>query len=61
MGAEKPLLEERCHEVTEWWQIKNKFVGATVGRSDFMGTLNILLTKSLIKCILNKNTYGDII
>ena len=19
-GAEKPLLEERCHEVTEWWQ-----------------------------------------
>ena len=22
MGAEKPLLEERCHEVTEWWQIK---------------------------------------
>ena len=60
-GAEKPLLEERCHEVTEWWQIKNKFVGATVGRLDFMGTLNILLTKSLIKCILNKNTYGDII
>ena len=61
MGAEKPLLEERCHEVTEWWQIKNKFVEATIGRLDFMGTLNILLTKSLIKCILNKNTYGDII
>ena len=60
-GAEKPLLEERCHEVTEWWQIKNKFVEATIGRLDFMGTLNILLTKSLIKCILNKNTYGDII
>ena len=35
--------------------------GATIGRLDFMGTLNILLTKSLIKCILNKNTYGDII
>ena len=62
MGAiRKPLLEERCHEVTEWWQIKNKFVEATIGRLDFMGTLNILLTKSLIKCILNKNTYGDII
>ena len=24
MGAEKPLLEERCHEVTEWWQISEK-------------------------------------
>ena len=23
-GAEKPLLEERCHEVTEWWQKCNK-------------------------------------
>ena len=22
MGAEKPLLEERCHEVTEWWQMR---------------------------------------
>jgi len=22
MGAEKPLLEERCHEVREWWQKK---------------------------------------
>ena len=61
MGAKETLLEERCHEVREWWQIKNKFVGATIGRPDFMGTLNILLTKSLIKCILNKNTYGDII
>jgi len=61
MGAKEPLHEERCHEVTEWWQIKNKFVGATIGRLDFMGTLNILLTKLLIKCILNKNTYGDII
>ena len=59
MGAKEPLLEER--KVTEWWQIKNKFVGATIGHLDFMGTLNILLTKSLIKCILNKSTYGDII
>lgn len=22
-GRQKPLLEERCHEVTEWWQYKN--------------------------------------
>ena len=21
---EKPLLEERCHEVTEWWQIERQ-------------------------------------
>ena len=25
MGAiRKPLLEERCHEVTEWWQIERQ-------------------------------------
>ena len=22
MGAEMPLLEERCHEVKEWWQMR---------------------------------------
>ncbi len=45
MGAKKPLLEERCHEVTERWQMRyNKSrgrhvdvpckitVGATIGR-----------------------------
>lgn len=44
-GAEKPLLEERCHEVTERWQMRYNesrgrhvdvpckiTVGATIGR-----------------------------
>ncbi len=31
MGAEKPLLEERCHEVTEWWQMR-MLVVAIIGR-----------------------------
>ena len=26
-GAEKPLLEERCHEVTEWWlEVINRYL-----------------------------------
>ena len=45
MGAEKPLFEERCHEVTERWQMRYNesrgqhldvphmlTVGATIGR-----------------------------
>jgi hypothetical protein len=31
MGAEKPLLEERRHEVTEWWQMRIP-VEAIIGR-----------------------------
>ncbi|MFQ9221289.1 MAG: hypothetical protein ACLR6F_04520 [Clostridia bacterium] len=31
MGAEKSLLEERCHEVTEWWQMR-MLVVAIIGR-----------------------------
>ena len=35
VGEGEPLLEERCHGVTEWWQESIKNIGvvvATIGR-----------------------------
>ena len=47
MGAiRKPLLEERCHEVTEWWQIERQGK-ATLQTAKPPAPLNGSRTKSL--------------